>query len=254
MNLFTNLLISMALLLPATAYSQVNFGVTYKVDTARNVDILGPISIGKGLRVAQAILSKATGPLDQEIFLTVNSPGGSVVGGWFIIDAMSAAKTKGYKVTCVTGVLAASMAFNILAACDERWALPNAQLLWHPARIFTRSPVTADVMDVWTDELRSINGKIKKLILESSEMDEDFFDLHDSRETLHPAVNLVPHTKLYWINCVNNVEGAPSLLKVTDPRDGFMFGRKAGDEFDFGDADVEIVDHNKFLQSYMRGK
>ena len=116
------------------------------------------------------------------------------MGGWFIIDAMSAVKTKGYKVTCVTGVLAASMAFNILAACDERWSLPNAQLLWHPARIFTRRPVTADVMETWTEELKSINDKIKDLIIESSEMDEDFFDKHDQRETLHPAVNLVAHT------------------------------------------------------------
>ncbi len=255
MNLFTKLLISLALVLsPAALANGWNsvMGTTKTIDSKRNVNVLGSISVRKGLRVAKEIYKLATvNPETErrdEIYLTVNSPGGSVVGGWFIIDAMSAVKTQGHKVVCVTGVLAASMAFNILAACDERWSLPNAQLLWHPARIFTRRPVTADVMETWTEELKSINGKIKDLILESSEMDEDYFDKHDRRETLHPATNLIPHTKLYWINAVTHIKGSKHILSTRDPRDGFSFRLGPKDEFDWDDNDIEIVDDNMFLR------
>jgi hypothetical protein len=54
---------------------------------------------------------------------------------------MRAAQSKGVVFKCTTVVMAASMAYSIFSACDERYALPNSRLLFHPMSVRTQGRV-----------------------------------------------------------------------------------------------------------------
>ena len=82
-----------------------------------------------GLVVAQLLHLEAEDP-DKDIFLYINSPGGSVTAGMAIYDTMNYIKPN--VVTICIG-LAASMGAFLLSsgAKGKRYALPNSQIMIH---------------------------------------------------------------------------------------------------------------------------
>ncbi len=81
------------------------------------------------LAVAQMIFLEAEDP-DKDIFLYINSPGGSVTAGMAIFDTMQHIKC-GVSTICIG--LAASMGAFLLAAGTKgkRKALPNSEIMIH---------------------------------------------------------------------------------------------------------------------------
>lgn len=79
--------------------------------------------------VAQLLFLESEDP-DSDIYLYINSPGGSVIDGLSIMDTMKFIKPD--VCTVVTG-MAASMGFAILShgAKGKRFALPHAQIMAH---------------------------------------------------------------------------------------------------------------------------
>ena len=65
---------------------------------------------------------------DEDIYIYINSPGGSVTAGLALYDTMKYIKPK--IITICVG-LAASMAAFILAAGDTRYALENSEIMIH---------------------------------------------------------------------------------------------------------------------------
>lgn len=65
---------------------------------------------------------------DDDIYIYINSPGGSVTAGLALYDTMKYIKPK--VITICIG-LAASMAAFILAAGDKRYALKNSEIMIH---------------------------------------------------------------------------------------------------------------------------
>lgn len=63
----------------------------------------------------------------KTLFLFIDSPGGSVVDGVILMDAI---RSSGKRIRCVVSS-AASMAFSITQACHERLVLDNAILMQH---------------------------------------------------------------------------------------------------------------------------
>tara|TARA_R110000868_G_scaffold372437_2_gene636273 strand:+ start:487 stop:1119 length:633 start_codon:yes stop_codon:yes gene_type:complete len=98
-------------------------GNTFEVADVVSFDIVNPL-------VKALLESKA-----KTITLVINSPGGEVTSGLYLLNTMALKQARGTKFRCVTTSLAASMAFQIFAACDVRYALPNTFLLYHPVRI-----------------------------------------------------------------------------------------------------------------------
>lgn len=79
--------------------------------------------------IAQLLFLDAQDP-EKDIFLYINSPGGSVTAGMAMYDTMNFINADVQ--TIVIGV-AASMASVLLAAGEKgkRWALPNAEVMIH---------------------------------------------------------------------------------------------------------------------------
>ncbi len=81
------------------------------------------------LVIAQLLFLESEDP-DKEIFLYINSPGGSITDGMGIVDTMNYIKCP---VSTICVGMAASMG-AVLLACGEkgkRFALPNAEILIH---------------------------------------------------------------------------------------------------------------------------
>lgn len=81
------------------------------------------------LVVAQLMFLEAENP-DQDIFMYINSPGGSVTAGFAIMDTMNFIKCD---VSTLCFGMAASMGAFLLAAGakGKRQALPNAEIMIH---------------------------------------------------------------------------------------------------------------------------
>lgn len=101
-------------------------------DPKRTVRMIGVVD-GRAMALAKQIekLSRTREPID----MLINSPGGSMEVGMVIVDAMRLAKKRGVKFRCASAVMAASMAFIMLAECQERYVLANTRLLFHPVSI-----------------------------------------------------------------------------------------------------------------------
>jgi len=97
------------------------------------IELLGPVSFRQVSPLVDAILDRAG--KTKEITMVINSPGGEVMSGLHLINVMQMAKSRGTKFRCVSTFLAASMAMQIFAACDSRYALNGTYLLFHPVRV-----------------------------------------------------------------------------------------------------------------------
>ena len=113
-----------------TAGGERAFDIFSRLLKERIIFITGPIEDHMAnLIVAQLLFLEAEDP-KKDIFLYVNSPGGSVTAGLSIIDTMHHIKPDGATV-CVG--MAASMGSLILSqgAKGKRYILPNAEVMIH---------------------------------------------------------------------------------------------------------------------------
>ena len=131
------------------------------------------------LLVAQLLFLEKEDP-DADIFLYINSPGGSVYDFFAIYDTMNFIKPD---VSTVAVGLAASAAAHLLAsgAKGKRFALPNSKIMIHQPRGGNQGTVTD--MQISFEEslemkerleriLASNTGKTKKRIHEDMERDK----------------------------------------------------------------------------------
>lgn len=151
---------------------------------------------------------------EKTIDIIINSPGGMVVFGNIYINAMELVKSRGVKLRCYVTHIAASMAFQILAHCSERYALENSYLLWHPVRIAGQMELTPQLA---TSVAKSLALTEEQLLTDLRKYfkpsDEDFL-FHYYQESLLPAQtvnNMVPN----YINIVADFPGIQVLDEGT---------------------------------------
>lgn len=131
------------------------------------------------LVIAQLLFLESEDP-DKEIFLYINSPGGSITDGMAIVDTMNYIKCP---VSTICVGLAASMG-AVLLACGEkgkRYALPNAEVLIHQPLIgghgisgqATEIKIHADHMVRTREKLNKILSQRTGQSLETIEKDTE---------------------------------------------------------------------------------
>ena len=67
---------------------------------------------------------------DDDIYMYITSPGGSVLQGMAFIEQLNALKLSGKKINCIAD-FAASMAFVIFQSCSTRYVLDSSVLMQH---------------------------------------------------------------------------------------------------------------------------
>jgi ATP-dependent protease ClpP protease subunit len=141
----------------------------------------------------------------KEIDIILSSPGGDVITGSLLIDRMEQLKLRGINIRCVVRDVAASMAFQILLHCNERYATPHSFLLWHPVRVFMQSVMTADMAQVLAIQLASADEVALHDIQAYLPMNEADLLWHFKNETLHQAYNLLMTAPGFFKEVTNNI-------------------------------------------------
>lgn len=72
----------------------------------------------------------------DDIYLYIDSPGGSVIAGSDLIETLEMLKMKGKTVHCIAD-MAASMGFAILQSCEDRLVRENSLLMQHQMSVMT---------------------------------------------------------------------------------------------------------------------
>lgn len=160
--------------------------------------------------VEQAQVLLNAGSKEKEVVILVNSPGGSVDAGQLFIQSMEQLRLRGIKINCVSGVLAASMGFQILAHCDKIYALPNTLLLFHPVRIYSGEGLTVDMLAYLQQQMVLTETQMNIDLQAKFKFNKEFFRYHYRNETLHSARDLAQHTSV--ITLVDDVKGFDPLL------------------------------------------
>lgn len=188
-----------------TVYKVPNGNRTFYVT---GVIDFGVVDIANGIERVSAAKS-------APIHLVINSPGGIVDAGRLVIQAMDMARQRGSKVVCTVGILAASMAFQLLSHCDERYALKNSLLLFHPSRVFVRGEaLTASQMKIIASELNKIDVKANKDNIEMMSANRKWYALHNANETLWNAEDLVNETNNDWLTIVDSIDAPYGIFNV----------------------------------------
>ena len=137
---------------------------------------------------AQLLLLAAEDP-DKDIFLYINSPGGSISAGMAIYDTMQYIKND---VATVTMGLAASMGQFLLTAGapGKRYATPNARILMHQplggiGGTATDIRIQAEQMAITKRTLSELNAKhtgqpLEKILADSDR--DNWFNANDAKD------------------------------------------------------------------------
>lgn len=116
------------------------------------------------LIVAQLLFLESEDP-DKDIYLYINSPGGSVTAGMAIYDTMNYIKAD---VSTICMGMAASMGAFLLSsgAKGKRYALPNAEIMIHQPLGGFQGQVTD--IDIHAKRMLKIKEKMNKILSENT--------------------------------------------------------------------------------------
>ena len=130
----------------------------------RIIFMLGPVTDeSANLVVAQMLFLESENP-DKDIYLYINSPGGSVTAGLSIYDTMNFIKPD---VSTLCLGQAASMGAFLLSAGTKgkRFALPNSRIMIHQPLLGGLSGQASDI-EIHAKELLKIKQKLNELMAE----------------------------------------------------------------------------------------
>ena len=130
----------------------------------RIIFMVGPVTDeSANLVVAQMLLLDSENP-DKDIYLYINSPGGSVTAGLSIYDTMNFIKPD---VSTLCLGQAASMGAFLLSAGTKgkRFALPNSRIMIHQPLLGGLSGQASDI-EIHAKELLKIKQKLNELMAE----------------------------------------------------------------------------------------
>jgi ATP-dependent Clp protease, protease subunit len=129
----------------------------------RIIFMVGPVEdYMANLVVAQMLFLESENP-DKDIFLYINSPGGSVSAGLAIFDTMNFIKPD--VSTLCTGMAASMGAFLLAAgAKGKRIALPNASVMIHQPSGGARGP--ASDIEISAREIIKTREQLNKILAE----------------------------------------------------------------------------------------
>ena len=138
--------------------------------------------------IAQLLFLEADDP-DKDIYLYINSPGGSVTAGMAIYDTMQYIRPD---VTTICVGLAASMGAFLLAAGTKgkRFSLPNSEILIHQPSAGAQGQLTD--MNIHIERLLKVKRRLNEILsqrtgqpLEKVELDverDKFMDAEEAKE------------------------------------------------------------------------
>lgn len=108
----------------------------------------------------------------KPILLYINTPGGQVIEGWGLIDAIICSKTPVYT---INQAQCSSMGFLIAISGHKRYCMPHAEYLMHEGftGAFDNLSKAKDRIDFEAGEMEKMT---RKFVLAHTKMDADFYE------------------------------------------------------------------------------
>ena len=157
-----------------------------------NVIFLGqPIDDNvSNLIIAQMLFLEAENP-EKDIWLYVNSPGGSITSGLAIYDAMQYVKPD---VATICIGQAASMAAVLLAAGKKakRYALPNSRVLIHQPWLQGLGGQAADI-DIHAKDILRMRGRLNQILADHTGQKIEKIERDTDRDYILSAADAVQY-------------------------------------------------------------
>jgi len=156
----------------------------------RIIFLVGPVEdYMANLVVAQLLFLESENP-DKDIFLYINSPGGSVYAGMAIFDTMNFVKPD--VSTLCTG-LAASMGAFLLAAGakDKRFSLPNSRIMIHQPSGGAQGQSTD--IQIQAREILDLRARLDKILAEKTGQSVERISQDTERDNFMSAEDAVSY-------------------------------------------------------------
>jgi len=133
--------------------------------------------------VSQLLFLEADNP-EKDIYLYINSPGGSITAGMAIYDTMQFIKPKVHTI-CIG--MAASMGAFLLAAGEKghRYALPNAEVMIHQPLGGAQGQATE--IDIAAKRILFLREKLNQILAERTGQDFDTISRDTERDNFMTA-------------------------------------------------------------------
>lgn len=116
-------------LIMLTIFSSEGVASELKFDSKRTVKVNTYIT--EQINEVANRIYKLSNNNNDPIYIYINSPGGNLSAANNVLTAIASAQDKGVEVVCGVETMAMSAAFFILNECTTRFALHNAQLMFH---------------------------------------------------------------------------------------------------------------------------
>ncbi len=142
------------------------------------------------LVIAQMLFLEAESP-EKDIFLYINSPGGSVTSGLAIYDTMQYIKPD---VCTICIGQAASMAAVLLAggAKGKRLALPHARVLLHQPLLHGLGGQATDI-DIHAKDIMRLRGRLNEILARHTGQPIDKVNVDTERDFILEAADAVAY-------------------------------------------------------------
>ena len=137
-----------------------------------------------GLVIAQMLFLESEDP-EKEIFLYINSPGGSITAGMAIFDTMNYIKPD---VSTICIGMAASMGAFLLAAGakGKRFALPNSEIMIHQPLGGTRGQATD--IEIHAKRILKMKDTLNKILSERTGQPLERIQMDTERDNFMEAI------------------------------------------------------------------
>lgn len=145
----------------------------------RVVFLVGPVNdVTANLIVAQMLFLESENP-DKDIYLYINSPGGSVTAGMAIYDTMQFVKPD-VSTLCI-GQAASMGAFLLAAGCEgKRYCLPNSRIMIHqPLGGFQGQ---ASDIEIHAREILTLRGRLNEMLAKHTGQKSDRIEKDTDRD------------------------------------------------------------------------
>jgi ATP-dependent Clp protease protease subunit len=142
------------------------------------------------LIIAQMLFLEAENP-EKDIFLYVNSPGGSITAGLAIYDTMQYVKPS---ITTICIGQAASMAAVLLAAGTKgkRYALPNSRVLIHQPLMHGLGGQASEI-DIHAKDIMSMKSRLNQILANHTGQPIEKIDKDTDRDYILQAQEAVDY-------------------------------------------------------------
>lgn len=182
-----------------------------EVNPDRTVIVSGAILQGNILALVQPMYAMAAVSTDP-ISILLDSPGGEVLSGQLFINEVESLKARGISIRCYVPGMAASMAFQILVHCSERYTLDRSFLLWHPVRASFGGggALTAEEAAVISRDLAKLDHLTLRELDRTLGMSPQDIRYHFRYETLHVGENLAAIAPQF----IETFSSIPGLLEA----------------------------------------